>query len=294
MLCAVPAIRYFDVVSSTMDVARTIVTTAAARQQQSSDTTPPVAAQPEMSASPQLDAPLSAFGVVAKSQTSGRGTAGRSWLSQPGNLYYTICLPQAAIPVSILPVFPLVVGLSVQQAVIRAAQLPPLSETTSTGIRLKWPNDIVCDGKKLCGTLIEHEGDFLLVGIGVNVAAAPEVVDGGRQSDCVKSVMRRCGSQRLIGPSPTEIAEDIWVRLFTALDEARRGEVDRKTVVQRFQRAMDWSLTLGRRTEGKPLCRAVRMNEWGHLVVVPAAPREGTDASPEVEQEETLCSEYLL
>ena len=104
--------------------------------------------------------------VVAASQTAGRGRRERRWFSPPGNLYLTIVvvLPGDA-PAGQLA---FVAALGLGDAI--AALLP-----ASVQLRFKWPNDLLVDGRKLAGVLIEGgetERSFA-VGIGVNVTAAP-------------------------------------------------------------------------------------------------------------------------
>ena len=99
-------------------------------------------------------------------QTAGRGRLGRIWQSPFGtNLYFSIKWRAFSSP-SQLSGLSLVVGLSLTQAIEK--QLGPSS------LKVKWPNDIWCDGKKVAGVLIEIaniEASYcdLIIGIGVNV-----------------------------------------------------------------------------------------------------------------------------
>src|SRR6185436_13468607 len=52
-------------------------------------------------------------------------------------------------------------------------------------LRLKWPNDLLWEGRKAAGMLVESTGDHLFVGVGVNILAAPPVADGGSPSACL-------------------------------------------------------------------------------------------------------------
>ncbi|MFC0408171.1 biotin--[acetyl-CoA-carboxylase] ligase [Roseomonas elaeocarpi] len=110
--------------------------------------------------------------VVARRQTAGRGQHGRSWESPPGNLYLSILLRPRESPRT-LPQWGLLL------AVALADTLAPLLPEPGA-LRLKWPNDLLIDGAKLAGILVEGGTDatgnpWLVVGIGVNLAAAPEV-----------------------------------------------------------------------------------------------------------------------
>lgn len=99
--------------------------------------------------------------IVAEEQTAGRGRAGRRWHSPPGRgLWMSVLLPQERRGRP--PLTPLLVGLAVTRAV---REIAPEVETG-----IKWPNDVVVEGRKLCGILCEGEpGIGTVAGMGVNV-----------------------------------------------------------------------------------------------------------------------------
>ncbi|MDP6342304.1 MAG: biotin--[acetyl-CoA-carboxylase] ligase [Alphaproteobacteria bacterium] len=108
--------------------------------------------------------------VVAGEQTAGRGRTGRQWKSPPGNLYMTLLLrPGVAAGVAAQVSFLAAVALSSAIADL-AANLAP---------RHKWPNDVLLDGRKVSGILLESAAgadgliDWLVLGMGVNVAHHP-------------------------------------------------------------------------------------------------------------------------
>lgn len=101
--------------------------------------------------------------VVAQHQTSGRGRQGRSWHSPDGGLYLTCLLrPRVAQPLTSL-----------------AAGIAVAESLEAEGARLKWPNDVVINGKKVAGILVEGRwGDqqrpaWVAIGIGVNTGQIP-------------------------------------------------------------------------------------------------------------------------
>jgi BirA family biotin operon repressor/biotin-[acetyl-CoA-carboxylase] ligase len=107
--------------------------------------------------------------IRAEEQLAGRGRHGRGWASPPGNLYASLLL-RPARPLTEAASLSLVVGLSLAEAIAAAGPLDP---------RLKWPNDVLLDGAKLAGILLENVGDtaatpVLVAGFGVNVASCPE------------------------------------------------------------------------------------------------------------------------
>lgn len=99
--------------------------------------------------------------VWARTQTSGRGRRGRNWVSPPGNLY-------ASVVVRLKP------GRDPGQLAFVAALGAVDALTPHGGVRIKWPNDVLLGGKKLAGILIEVENGLAVIGIGVNLASAPD------------------------------------------------------------------------------------------------------------------------
>ena len=105
--------------------------------------------------------------LVTDRQSAGRGRQGREWFDGAGNFMGSTLvrlLPSDPPPAS----FALSAGLAVYEAVV-----PLLPDPAP--LQLKWPNDLVYAGAKLAGILLEREGDALVVGMGVNLAAAPEI-----------------------------------------------------------------------------------------------------------------------
>lgn len=110
--------------------------------------------------------------VTAESQRGGRGRAGRTWVSEPGNLYASALLIDPA-PIDRLGTLPLVAALAVHDA------LKPDFRANPQALSIKWPNDILVDGAKINGILLESErcadGRLaVVVGCGINVAHHPE------------------------------------------------------------------------------------------------------------------------
>lgn len=100
--------------------------------------------------------------VLAEAQTEGRGRFNRPWYSPPyQNLYFSL-LWRSKKEAETLGTL----GLSVAVMVVNALN--------SSLIQIKWPNDIVCQGRKLAGILIEKKGDALVIGIGINMDLSHE------------------------------------------------------------------------------------------------------------------------
>lgn len=112
--------------------------------------------------------------VIANAQSGGRGQRGRNWQSPPGAAIYMTVIWPSKRPVAGLAGLSLVVGLAVRATLAR----------WHLDARLKWPNDVWIDGRKLGGILIEliadRQGCNALIGIGLNIdlpAAAAEAID---------------------------------------------------------------------------------------------------------------------
>lgn len=100
--------------------------------------------------------------IFAETQTAGKGRLGRRWFSDYGGLYFSITL-KPNLSIENIPKITLTSGLAVCEA---------LNEL-KLNARIKWPNDVLIDGKKVCGILCEIVGEInallTIVGIGINV-----------------------------------------------------------------------------------------------------------------------------
>lgn len=118
---------------------------------------------------------------VAERQTAGRGRQGRTWVAAPGDALLVSVLVRTPCPPAHVPQLALAAGLAVRDAVALAAP--------GVEVRVKWPNDVVVDGRKLAGVLVEGVStgsrvDAIVVGVGVNVRAfPPEMADRATSID---------------------------------------------------------------------------------------------------------------
>ena len=104
--------------------------------------------------------------LVARRQTAGKGRAGRQWEDGAGNFMGSTVV--ALRPGDPLPqTLALVTGVAVADAVAAVPGAPD--------VMLKWPNDLLVDGAKLAGILLERTADNVVIGIGVNLLRAPAV-----------------------------------------------------------------------------------------------------------------------
>ena len=100
--------------------------------------------------------------LLVVSQWSGRGRQGRVWHSPAGNVYAALRLPYPALPC--LDSLPLITGCILVEAF---AEL-------GLEVKIKWPNDLMLNRKKVGGILIEQQGGVIMAGVGINLVSAPE------------------------------------------------------------------------------------------------------------------------
>jgi BirA family transcriptional regulator, biotin operon repressor / biotin---[acetyl-CoA-carboxylase] ligase len=173
--------------------------------------------------------------VTAAAQTAGRGRQGRTWTAPPGR-----ALLMSLVVREPPPLVPLVAAVAVADAVGAAA-------------RIKWPNDVLVEGRKVAGILVEGRPQerWAVVGIGVNVAV--------REEDLPEELRDRAAG---LGRAPSEV-EAVLADLLAAL--GRRLEEDAAATLAAW-RERDW--LLGRDvawTGGEG--RAAGVDEAGRLLV---------------------------
>lgn len=105
--------------------------------------------------------------ICAKRQTAGRGRRGRVWQSLDGNLFFSLLLE---------------FELKNLGALVMAASLSLLETVklydAAADVKLKWPNDVLLNNAKVSGMLLEKgAGEYMIVGIGVNIAQYPQTPD---------------------------------------------------------------------------------------------------------------------
>ena len=101
--------------------------------------------------------------IMAENQTSGRGRFGRNWVSGQGNIHLSVVFRPS---IEVLPQLTMMSAVAVARAIRKTTALEP---------RIKWPNDVLVNGKKVSGILVEaaalgSEIDYAVVGVGINVS----------------------------------------------------------------------------------------------------------------------------
>ncbi len=160
---------------------------------------------------------------LAEQQTAGRGRGGHSWHSAQSDGIYCSVVLRPPVPPSEALILSLAAGLAVHEAI---REIDPQIQAD-----LKWPNDLLIEGKKFCGILIEMNAEatrvrHLVVGIGINV----------NQTDFPADLQPIATSLRLASGKPWSRVE-LCVALLKSLDREYRellGSNGRKSILQRF------------------------------------------------------------
>jgi len=186
---------------------------------------------------------------VAGRQTSGRGRFNRAWASPPGGLWCTLVWPVNLSPKRVVEGLGLRVGL----ACVDAVEHILAAHGHDADVRLKWPNDVLINGKKVLGVLcevIEHAGKtYVLAGVGVNVDFPVTELPEEMQADAttLRDVVH--------GPVRVErLLQDLRVKLRDALMQEGLGPGTLAQLRQRLYgvgRHASVVLPSGKRLEGE-------------------------------------------
>lgn len=151
--------------------------------------------------------------VIAHAQRAGRGRDGRAWASPPGLGLYLSAVVRPPLPLGLVPPMTLAIGVAVCDA----------ARAFGAAARLKWPNDVLVDGHKLAGILVEAQSqgsrlESVVVGIGVNLggelppeiaarattlaAASGETIDRARFVDALLAQVERWIDRYVAGGLP--------------------------------------------------------------------------------------------
>jgi BirA family biotin operon repressor/biotin-[acetyl-CoA-carboxylase] ligase len=175
--------------------------------------------------------------VRADIQTGGRGRTGRAWISDAGGLWLSAVLP-APGPRKKWSILPLGAGWAVIEA---------LRDIGVDGLRLRWPNDILADHRKLAGLLVEqYQPETVVIGVGINVANHPDTIEPslvGRTID-VKELASRTVSLEEI----TRLTLSAFRRLQALIEQDRFAEIV-ADINNRWGDARPVQLSLNNQTE---------------------------------------------
>ena len=210
--------------------------------------------------------------LVSKRQESGRGRRGRAWSTPEGNLASTLLLIES-YEMKTAATLGFVAGLSLADALdaVFAASGPPMLP----GIGLKWPNDVLVDGAKLSGILLESsilakDRFAIAIGIGTNVVTFPDDLPYAATS--LKQLGCKCDAEMLF-----TALSDAWTVNYRIWNEGRGLDAIRKRWLERAH-GLGRTVTMqveGRVVEGRfetidEACRFVIREDDGTRIAVTA------------------------
>ncbi|MCR4600492.1 MAG: biotin--[acetyl-CoA-carboxylase] ligase [Clostridia bacterium] len=175
--------------------------------------------------------------ISANRQTEGRGRTGRKWESPKDESVATsMLLYQHQIPTGAVPSITLICGLAVRSA---------LKKLYGLECQIKWPNDIVCNGRKLCGILVEYEKlsngkSYLIPGIGINVH---QKSFSGELEDKATSIDLEMADLGRIRVCRKDIVEAVWSSFLFYFDKFLKNN-DLSDLVEEYERDL---VNIGRR-----------------------------------------------
>lgn len=147
--------------------------------------------------------------IAARAQSEGRGRRGRAWTTPEGNLAASL-LMAVNVPIAQAATLGFVAGLALLRAIENCTQ--------GLSIALKWPNDILADSKKLAGILLESETidgrAAVVIGMGVNVASAPESLPFPATS--LAGLGQKVSTEHVFAE-----LSDAWVEFYAVWDDGR-------------------------------------------------------------------------
>ena len=183
--------------------------------------------------------------IIATQQTGGKGRYGRFWESPVGNLYLSAVVQDYGEQSSLLA---FVAGVSVAEAL------------ADFDVRLKWPNDVLLNSKKVCGILLERKDEnYMIAGIGVNINSFPILSDA-----CYEAVSLKAAG---ISVTREEFLECFLEKFNQYLEKIRKKELN--TIKQMWK---DYAKGINKNIEvdnfGRKICgKFVGIDDKGALVI---------------------------
>lgn len=197
--------------------------------------------------------------VTAKRQRAGRGRRGNTWESIEGNVFLSLILRPDASPQA-----------AAQLSFVAAVTIGDLvaARTAARRVALKWPNDVLCDGKKISGILLEagpstpDRIQWLIVGIGLNIAQTPTGHsdatslrnEGDRSADPENVIAdfseRFLAWYRTWQDSGFQVVRDSWLARAHGVGQPIRVRLHDETVDAVFDGVDETGALLARMTDG--------------------------------------------
>lgn len=194
--------------------------------------------------------------VVAEEQTSGKGRLGRSWVSPKSTgIWMSVALTPAIAPV-----------LAPRTTLIGAAAVYKALEAMGIESGIKWPNDIVIDGKKICGILTEMNAEiervnYVVMGIGINVNMKEFPKELSEKATSLRNQLNRKVDRKLLIAEILNNLEVFYEEFKTngnienVIDICRKGSV----ILNKEVRVINGSREV--------ICTAIDIDDDGELVV---------------------------
>ena len=195
--------------------------------------------------------------VLADAQTAGRGRHGHTWASVAGNLHLSVLVRPRGDPAG-WGRLPLLAGLAVAEAVGSFGVEPAL----------KWPNDVWVGGRKVAGVLVESTSaggalESAVIGVGVNVAAVPEGLDGAARAGAA------CLGDFVAAPDVVEVAAAVLARIRVWYHRVAAGGGGEMMAAWRARALPWWGRHVEARSGDEVLRgRAIDVDESGALLLL--------------------------
>ena len=162
------------------------------------------------------------FVIVSERQSAGRGRRGRRWLSDcPRGLWFTVAIESGG---AMAPTASLRAGLAAARGIEGAAGL--------SNVQVRWPNDLMIEGRKVGGVLCEKVGEALLLGVGVNLNHAPGELAAVDQP--ATSVLAARGRETPRGDALAAIVRELlagWMDSPSALTSSETAELSARSAL---------------------------------------------------------------
>lgn len=195
--------------------------------------------------------------VVAVEQNAGKGRRGRSWISPKGTGIWMSLILRPEIPPEYASMLTLVAALAVESAICRV---------TGLAGKIKWPNDVILDDKKVCGILTEMSTEmerihYVVIGIGINVGISEFPKELENKATSLLLCTGRTVSRAQLTAAVAEAWEEYYERFLPALNLGPLMEEYNNNLVNRDREVK--VLAPGDTYTG--ICRGI--NEKGELLV---------------------------
>ena len=159
--------------------------------------------------------------LISYEQTAGRGQYGRGWISPRGNVYTAIRLPCQA-PFD-----------NTEAAMALSCCIAATLGDFGFDVKIKWTNDLVIDGGKVAGILLEHKNQKLVAGIGINLVSCPDSLALRQNAALPATCLQKVNPEAAKNMTPEIIVEGLVDRL-TKLDLERFSVLWRSEAISRL------------------------------------------------------------